>query len=94
MQAHEDDLDFQELMPESLRPTWVALPKPLLYQLFLVGVLFGAGTGITVYAYVVGSAPGKLGFVIALGLAVLQNRLIPWDRRARGALRAWRERKG
>ncbi len=78
----EKDLDPQDLLPEALRHKWTVLPKALLYQLFLVGALLGAGVSISAYGLVLKDERAWWGFPAALCIAMLQNKLLPWDKRA------------
>jgi hypothetical protein len=70
-----------------LRQLWVVLPKTLLYQLFLVAALLGAGVSLTAYGIVVNDRRTLWGFPVALVIAKLQNMLVPWGKRATQELR-------
>ena len=85
-----DDPEPQELLPEELRQDWVALPRRLPAQILLVGFLLGAGLALFAYGLAVGDGLAVSMLGVALALAVLQNKLIPWDERALARLRAWR----
>ncbi len=86
----DDDPEPQELLPEELRQDWVVLPKWSPTQIFLVGFLLGAGAALFAYGLAVGDGLAASMLGVALALAAIQNKIIPWDRRALAQLRAWR----
>lgn len=82
--------DPQELIPEGMRDSWVAVPRSSLYQLVLVGAILGAGAAVSVVAIGLDAAALRCAFPIAVVLAWLQNRL-PWERRALSQLPSRRD---
>ena len=84
MSAKEQHVDPQALLPVALRGAWIVLPKALAYQLFLAGALLGAGVALSAYAIAAGdqSVVLRWAFPIAIAAAWLQNKSMPWGRKA------------
>ncbi len=78
--------DPQQLLPRELRARWAVVPKAVLYQMVIVGAIIGAGAAVSTVGFVVGPRWMVFGFPAALGLAQMQNMLIPWTRRAERAM--------
>jgi hypothetical protein len=68
----------QELLPTDLRKTWVAIPRTSLYQILLVGILFGSGVSLSIAGLVFHQEALQPAFEFALVLMWMQNLVIPW----------------
>ncbi len=76
------ELDPQQVLPEALRHRWAAVPKVVLYQMFIGGALIGAGVAVSILGAIANNRQLYLGFPIALTIATLLTKVIPWERRA------------
>jgi len=75
----ESEVNPQRLLPPELRRTWTVVPRDALYQLLLVGLLFGAGLALTVVGIVLGSVALQCALPAAFVLSLLQRILLPWS---------------
>ncbi len=80
------ELDPQQVLPEALRHRWAAVPKVVLYQMFIGGALIGAGVAVSILGAIANNRQLYWGFPIALTIATLLTKVIPWERRANADL--------
>ncbi|MFG0319536.1 MAG: hypothetical protein ACF8XB_19855 [Planctomycetota bacterium JB042] len=77
------DRDLEQLrraLPEPLREDWVVVPKSLLIQVFLVGLLIGAAFALLAVRAIYGIEELTWAVPVALVSMMLAARFVPWWR--------------
>ena len=76
MVERTDSPDLQGLIPSELRPRWCVLPRYALYQLFLVGALFGSGISLAMAGWISGNRVMSWAWPLAVLAMLFQAGLL------------------
>jgi hypothetical protein len=68
--------NLQHLLPPKLREGWCVLPRFVLYQLFGVGALFGAGISLTLAGWIVDNKIMTRAWPVALVAMLAQKWML------------------
>jgi len=85
MTTDDKDIDraldrLVEHLPEELRKDWVVVPRRVLMQAQIAGLLIGAGIATMVIGWVYGLPELKWGFVVAVVPLFMANKALGWWR--------------
>jgi len=78
--THSDLDRLVEGLPEGLRKDWCVVPRRLLLQVFIVGLLLGGSAALMVIGYTFDLEQLKWAWPIVVVTLMLATRLAPWWR--------------
>lgn len=82
--THDDldhDLDrITERLPESLRRDWIVVPKRVVLQVAVVGLLLGASAALLVAGHVLDVPALKWTWPVVVGALMIATRFVGWWR--------------